>query len=120
MENLELIRFEIDELAKSASNAIDIAGTINRSHGTRYSASDIQRLIRGKPPRKKGTGSVSRPQPAGIAKKVGEPIGYMPPLTTTYGGRDPLAIACLEYGLKHGGVMAYDVQSCKIALGRMK
>lgn len=115
----DLIRYEIDQLAKSVENAIDIARSINRVHGTTYSASDIQRLIRGKPPRKKRDAVKRAIQPAAVAKQTGA-ISWAPPLTTVRGGVDMLAKACLEYGLKNGGVMGYDVQSCKIALGRMR
>ena len=95
--SLALHRHEIEQLAKSVTNLADIAYSINRVHSTRYTANDIQRIMDGKQPRKQREWVEHPPQPAAVNKKVGEPIGYCPPLSTLRDGGDPLAIATNAY-----------------------
>ena len=86
--SLALHRHEIEQLAKSVTNLADIAYSINRVHSTRYTANDIQRIMDGKQPRKQREWVEHPPQPAAVNKKVGEPIGYCPPLSTLRDGGD--------------------------------
>lgn len=119
--SLEIIRHEAQMLYKQTNGDLSgVAHFVNKVHGVSYSENDVLRIIQGKPPRKKYE-RADKPELFIQSKaKSEEPIGWQPPITSLQGKRDPLAYACLQYGLKHGGVMAYDVQSCKIAIERMK
>lgn len=101
------IRKKINHLAAYITDRSAIVAHINRDHGTRYTIKDIEAVIR----------------PAFVKERAGEvwnePLSVSPPLATTRIGPDPLAVACLSYGIKYGGVMAYDAKSCRIALERI-
>ena len=118
---IELIRHEAQLLYKQTNGDLEgVAHFVNKVHGVTYSENDVLRIIQGKQPRKKYERSVAPEVLLQSKAKNEESIGWQRPITSLQGKRDPLAYACLQYGLKHGGVMAYDVQSCKIAMGRMK
>ena len=118
---IELIRHEAQLLYKQTNGDLEgVAHFVKKVHGVTYSENDVLRIIQGKEPRKKYTRNVAPELFIQSKAKSEDPIGWQRPITSLQGKRDPLAYACLEYGLKYGGVMAYDVQSCKIAMGRMK
>lgn len=98
--SLDLHRHEIEQLLKSVTDLSEIAYSINRVHGTRYSANDIQRIIDGKPPRKRREERKLSANPAALEKNA-TPIGWMKPLCTNPQGSDPLAIATNAYLKKY-------------------
>lgn len=109
--DLELIAHEIKELSRMVTDKAAIAHFINKCHGTNYFASDIEKIQLGIKP----TSSIPR-NLAGVRVIVGEPIAWSPPISTIRGGTDPLAKACLEYGIKHGGVMGASANDCESML----
>ena len=111
MTDLSLITYEAKMLATQVNDLADIARHLNRVHGKNYQVNDIQKLLSGIKP----TASIPRQNPS-KAKLMADPIAWTPPISTNRRGFDPLAKACLEYGVKHGGVMGADVASCEAML----
>lgn len=112
--DLTQITYDAKQLAAQVKDLPSIARHINRVHKTNYQAGDIEKIIAGIKP----TASVPHHHP--ITKiKLSEPIAWTPPISTSRNGSDPLAIACLEYGIKHGGVMGASVKDCRVMLKAM-
>jgi len=101
-------------LASYISDRGAVTSHVNRQFATRYSIADIDNMLQA--PARKPTDS----QPRHRSKYADDPIAMHQPLRTTRGGIDPLAKACLEYGIKHGGVMGANVASCRAMLEALK
>ncbi len=94
--DLVLIAHEAKSLAAQVNDMAGIARHLNAVHGTRYHANDIEKIIAGIKP----TASVPRHHP--ITKiKAEAPICWTPPISTTKGGLDPLAVATNAYLAKY-------------------
>jgi hypothetical protein len=103
--SLALIAHEIEELARLVTDKAIIANFINKVHGTKYHASDIEKIQMGLHP----TQSIPRSR-AGVTVNVGSHLPLTPPLTTTNdNGIDPLFKALASYHAKRtsGELKAY-------------
>lgn len=109
----DLIAHEIKELSRMVSDTAAIANYINRVHGENFAARDIENIQRGAFPEAR----VSIPVQIRVSGLMDGALPLSRPLTTTNdNGVDPLAIACLEYGIRYGGVMGASANDCKAML----
>ena len=108
--DLVQITYEVKSLAAMVKDRADIARHISAVHGVNYFASDIEKILLGIKP----TGSV--PRALRQNKLIGDAIWFEKPLSTNQEGGDPLAIACLKYGVKNGGVMGSSANDRKAML----
>lgn len=94
----ELILSEIAQMSKNVTDLSEIASHINRVHKTKYTANDILRIQNGKAPRHKPKFKDSAPVVLHESNaKSAPPIGWVPPISSVYGGKDPLAVATNAY-----------------------
>jgi hypothetical protein len=114
--DLELIAHEVRELARMVSDKESIAAFINKCHGTAYHGSDIEKILLGIKPTASVPQAIRYPNAVRQTAIMAEPIAWTPPISTRRNGIDPLAKACLEYGVKYGGVMGASANDCKAML----